>query len=440
MQAELMPHQLSALQRLRESKGRQLLHIGCGGGKTLTTLTYLNNEKIKRTLIIAPATLLSVWEDEAVKWFSSHVIKIKGSPIERKKIYKNFGDGIYVVGYETFLRDWKLIYQLDFQAIVAEESHRIKSPTAKVTKAILKMAKKTNVRIALTGTAMPSGWKDMWSQVNFISPGAMYGSFFAWRQIHCIMPIPNCPAITGYRDIEKIKQDIKPFVFTVPKEQIDKALPPATYQDITFELSDKERKFYNQMRDEMRLEIAEDQEMTIMNALGLILRLRQAVNGLFVFGIDVPSSKIQVLKDLLDSIDKEEKVIIFTMFAETARELQRQLGTSFVVSGETQDKDEVVAEWKKNGRVLIGTKSLSEGWNLQECRIIINFDLPYTNAEYIQRVSRSLRSGQNRPVLVYNLIAEKTVDAHVQKILEKKKGMTDELVQWTKGDVDLLLQ
>ena len=302
------------------------------------------------------------------------------------------------------------------------------------------MAKKTKVRIALTGTAMPSGWKDMWSQVNFIAPGAMYGSFFAWRQIHCIMPIPNCPAITGYRDIEKIKQDIKPFVFTVSKEEIDKALPPATYQDITFELSDKERKHYNQMRDEMRLEIAEDNEMTIMNALGLILRLRQAVNGLFVFGIDIPSSKIQVLKDLLDSIDKDEKVIIFTMFAETAKELQKQLGTPFVISGETKNKDEVVAEWKKNGRILIGTKSLSEGWNLQECRIIINFDLPYTNAEYIQRVSRSLRSGQKRPVLVYNLIAEKTVDAHVQKILEKKKGMTDELVQWTKGDVDLLLQ
>ena len=440
MKPSLLPHQIRALERLHETGGKQLLHIGCGGGKTLTTLMYLKGKNTKRVLVIAPATLLSVWDDEAKKWLGFSFTKIKGSPEARKKIYQQGTDGFFVVGYEIFLKDWKIISTLRFDAVVAEESHRMKSPTAKVTKAILKFSSKIPIRIALTGTVIPGGWKDVWSQVNFISPGAMYGNFYVWRQIHCLMPIPNCPAITGYRDIEKIKQDIQPFVFTVPKEEIDKNLPPATFQNITFELSPKERKYYDQLKNDLILQISADETLTVANALGLILRLRQAVNGLFVFGMDVPSSKLQVLKDLIDTFDPEEKVIIFTMFAETAYELKKNIPEAFVVSGETKDKDEVVAVWKAKGRILVGTKSLSEGWNLQEARIVINFDLPYTNAEYIQRYSRVLRGGQQRSVIVYNLIAEKTVDAHVQKILEKKKDMENLLNQWTKADIDELLQ
>ena len=433
-----MAHQLAALQRLKESDGRQLLHIGCGGGKTLTTLAYLHEKKFKRVLVVAPATLLSIWDNEARKWFDSSFTKIKGTPPQRKKIYDNFVDGFYVIGYETFLKDWKYLMKIDFDAIVAEECHRIKSPTAKVTKALLKLSSKIPVRIALTGTMMPSGWKDVWSQVNFIQPGSMYTSFFTFRAIHCLMPIPNVPAITGYRDVEKIKEMIKPYVFTIPKEEIDRSLPSITYQDINFELSTKERSFYNQIRDELIYEI-KGETMTIANALGKILRLRQVVNGLFTFQNDEPSSKIQVLKDLLDSIGEDEKVIVFTMFATTAKEIQNKLGIKHVISGDTNNKDEVFKDWENNGRVLVGTKSLSEGWNAQCARVVINFDLPYTNAEYTQRISRCARKGQERPVLVYDLIADKTVDAHVKKILEKKKGMTDELEAWTRADVNALL-
>ena len=435
---KLFPFQNQAIERLKKSLGCQLLHIGCGGGKTLTTLTFLTDKNLKRVLVIAPASLLSIWNDESEKWFGFSFIKIKGNPAQRKRIYNKRADGFYVIGYETFLRDWKYLQDFNFEAIVAEESHRMKSPVAKVTKAILKFSRGIPIRIALTGTAMPSGWKDIWSQVNFVHPGALYGNFYTFRNIHCIMPIPNCPAITGYREVEKIKEEIKPYVFTVPKDEIDKALPAVTYQEIKFDLSTKERKVYQQIKDELVFEL-KGEETTIANALGAILRLRQVVNGLFVFGQDEPSSKIQVLKDLLDSIEDDEKIIVFTMFAETAKEIQKQLNIEHIISGETVDKDSVVSSWKKEGRVLIGTKSLSEGWNCQEARIIVNFDLPYTNAEYTQRISRCLRSGQKRPVLVYDLIAENSIDAHVKKILEKKKSMTDDFVQWTRFDIDSIL-
>lgn len=432
-----MPHQLQALERLRRSDGKQLLHIGCGGGKTLTTLAYRKEIDAKKVLVVCPATLLSIWEDEAKKWFGWSVVKIKGNPKQRKEMYKTLEEGFYVIGYETLLKDKEFFLKQRFDLLVAEESHRIKNPTAKITKVISKI--QATHRIALTGTAMPGGWKDIWSQVNFVQPGSLYSNFYQFRALHCIMPIPNIPMIRGYKDIETVKNKIKPFVFTVSKEEIDSALPLSTTQEVLVELSTPERKLYNQLKDELRLEISENEELSVLNKLGLLLRLRQLVNGSFVFGLEVPSSKLQVLKDLLDSIGDDEKVIIFTMFADSAKKLKEELDGSFLVCGDTPDKDSVVKNWKENGQILIGTKSLSEGWNLQESAFVVNYDLPYTNSEYTQRISRCLRSGQKRSVRIYNLIVSNSIDAHVQKILQNKKGMTDELVEWTKTDIDFLL-
>ena len=437
---KLMPHQIQALDRLVETGGRQLLHIGCGGGKTLTSLEYIDRLKAKNVLIVAPASLLGVWTGEASKWFGWDVVKIKGTPKERKDIYENWKEGIYVIGYETMVKDFKELSARNFDVLIAEESHRIKNPTAKCTKSMFKLGFRAKSRIALTGTAMPGGWKDIWSQVNFVQPGSLYPSYWIFRSVHCVMPVPQIPMITGYRSLDVIKEKIKPFVLTIPKEDIDRGLPPVTFQDLNIDLSDEEWKSYKQMRDEMRLELSDGRELTIANALVLIGRLKMATNGLFYFGLDIPSSKMQALKDLVESIPDDQKVVIFSQFSSSAKEIQKELHTPYLVYGESKDKDLIVDKWRKDGRILVGTGSLGTGWNLQDASYCINYDLPYTNSEYEQRISRLIRVGQLRHVHVYNLLTNGTVDAHIKKILEKKKNMTDDLVEWTKEDIDILLQ
>jgi SNF2 family DNA or RNA helicase len=439
MNTPLLPHQEQALRKLRDSNGSLVLHVGCGGGKSRVALEYCHSINAQRVLIVAPASLLSVWEDERQKWFGASVIKIKGEAKKRKALYKTWDNGLgyYAVSYETFLRDWRTFQPIVWDVVIAEESHRMKNPVAKTTKAMFKL--QALHKIALTGTMMPGGHKDAWAQVHFVAPGSLYPSYYIWRSIHCRMDIPGVPAITGYRSLDIHREKIQPHVFTVPKEELDRNLPPVTEQDIRIDLSPEEWKHYKTIRDELRIQIQEDEELTITNSLGVLLRLRQAVNTLSVFGLDVPSSKIAALVDLVDSIDPEEKIIVFTMFAESAKAICLTLVDTYLVCGETKDKDAVVAEWKKRGRILVGTKSLSEGWNLQECRYIVNFEQPYTNSELEQRNARCARQGQQRPVLIYNLIVNATIDAHVKKILEKKRHMTDELISWTRADVHSLL-
>lgn len=435
-----MRHQEQALERLKQSDGRQLLHIGCGGGKTLTTLQYIKDSASKNVLIVAPATLLGVWKDEAQKWFGWEVIKIKGNPKERKTIYSNWSDGIHVIGYETMLKDFKILSQKKFDLVVAEESHRIKNPTAKCTKAMFKLGMIAKHRIALTGTAMPGGWKDIWAQVNFIQPGSITPNFWIFRSEYCVMPIPNIPVIKGYRSLDKLKSLIKPHVFTVPKEDIDKSLPPVTFQDIRLDLSEDEWKLYRQMRDELRLMLENDEELTIPSCLVLLGRLRQLVNGSFSFGLKTKSTKMEALKELVESIPEDQKIIIFSQYAGTAKEIQKELKTPYLVYGDSRDKDEIVARWKVQGRILVGTSSLGTGWNLQDASYCVNYELPFTNSEYEQRISRLIRQGQTRHVHVFNLLTNGTIDSHVEKILKDKKDMADDLIQFTKNDIDILLQ
>ncbi len=123
-------------------------------------------------------------------------------------------------------------------------------------------------------------------------------------------------------------------------------------------------------------------------------------------------TKLQTLVDTLKKAHPGEKVIIFTQFADTARYLERQLTTRGVdrIAGATGDSsDPTLIAWRfspvSNGkhanivpfeelRVLVATDVLSEGQNLQDCHIVVNYDLPWAIIRLIQRAGRVDRIGQ----------------------------------------------
>lgn len=123
-------------------------------------------------------------------------------------------------------------------------------------------------------------------------------------------------------------------------------------------------------------------------------------------------TKLASLIELVTAAHPTEKVLIFTQFADTARYLEAALkraGVTEMVSATGQSEDPTRLAWrfspqsndkvalaKREGelRVLIATDVLSEGQNLQDCSIIVNFDLPWAIIRLIQRVGRVDRIGQ----------------------------------------------
>ena len=122
--------------------------------------------------------------------------------------------------------------------------------------------------------------------------------------------------------------------------------------------------------------------------------------------------KLNELQKLLETTHKDEKVIVFTQYSDTARYIYNQLrkrgiGAIGIATGSTENPTTVVEKFspvsnekgnmpqEEQYRILIATDVLSEGQNLQDSHVIVNFDLPWAIIRLIQRVGRVDRIGQS---------------------------------------------
>lgn len=147
---------------------------------------------------------------------------------------------------------------------------------------------------------------------------------------------------------------------------------------------------------------------------------------------DGPDRKFDTLIRAIEQIRREnpqEKMIIFTQYLETLYFLQEELSAYYppekivtVKGGPLDDKiASCEAFWDSDGaQFLLSTSAGGEGINLQVCRILFNYDLPWNPMAVEQRIGRIHRYGQTDTVQVYNLVAEDTIEEKVYAILEEK--------------------
>lgn len=438
-----MPHQEQAVSWLLKNRRGLLAHEpGCG--KTLTALETINREGAKRVLVVAPAPLLSVWRDEAEKWYGRKVVELRGSPAVREKILDDLNrlerqeSVILVCGYETLRIDFAKLKDYSWDALIYDETLKIQNHAAKVTKCAMQL--KAPLKIALNGTPISNSWADLWPVMTWLEPLSLYGNFYKFRGVHAIMN-PYFPAITGWRDTETIKLRTAPLMHVRRKRDVLDDLPDMTEQTVEFELSAAEKVIYRTIKDELRIELA-GEDVPIGNALVKLLRLRQAANGLFAFGDDKTSSKLDTLEELLEKIPADAKVLVFTSFKDTANEIKRRLGDKTeIITGDSSyaEREESIARFRSVSRVLVGTDAIAYGITLTEASYVIMVDLPFSYAKYEQRIGRAWRKGQKNAVTVYNLEASGTVDAHVSRILQRKLKTADEVTSVTRDDLRSIL-
>lgn len=127
--------------------------------------------------------------------------------------------------------------------------------------------------------------------------------------------------------------------------------------------------------------------------------------------------------------NKNDKMIIFTQYLETLYYLREELGKYYppekiaILKGGPLEEKIASCEsfWDEKGaQFLISTSAGGEGINLQVCRILFNYDLPWNPMAVEQRIGRIHRYGQTETAQVYNLLAEGTIEEQVYKILEEK--------------------
>lgn len=420
-----MPHQEEAVTLLREWSGCGLLAMEPGTGKTLASLEFLRREQALPALIIAPVTIIGMWRDELARWYPElSVGVVRGTKIQRAKVYAEKHD-VYLMGYETFRNEFVTASKLPVVACILDESGKIRTPTAKVSKAI--RAFQPRVRIALDGTPVSNGIADLWNISEWVRPRTFYGNWWAFKKKHAIMN-PYIPGkVDGWRDTEWITKKASERIFWKKKTEVLADLPPCSMLAIPLQPTPEEKRVYKQIKEELRIEF-EGEEITITNALALLMRLRQAANGMFTRP-DMPT-KTQAIIDLVSTLPPQEKVVIFTQFETVVQNLGTSLPFPHVaITGamKPEERDATVKRFESDPaiRAIIMTSAGEKGLNLQCASYMIQHDLVWSAAAEEQRIGRIWRHGQMRACTVWNLLMEGTVDMHMRKILERKKKIAD---------------
>lgn len=244
-----------------------------------------------------------------------------------------------------------------------------------------------------------------------------------------------------------LKNEIDAYSLRRTKEEVLKDLPKKTVIDEYITLDDKHKVFYDKIKNAVKDE-ALKVNLNKNNILSLTTRLRQAtVCPSILTNEDIKSSKLERAVDLTNQIvEQGNKIVIFSTYKEPVYQLKEMLKDYKCLIGTGDMKDEEVSKnidlFQTNDeyKIFIGTTSkCGTGITLNAASYMIMLDTPFTAAATAQAEDRIYRIGTVKPVFIYHLICENTIDERVAKIIAKKEAFSDYLVDDTINEASLKL-
>jgi len=429
-----LDHQRTGTKFLRDNE-RAALFDEQGLGKSKQLIDAISAEiqsgSIEGAIIVCPNGLKSNWANEVQK-FSDLPHTVFGSgKAARRNAFSAMRSAFYIINYEAVpaeMPSLKALLQFKRMALILDESHRIKTPEAKVTRAIHKLRAFAARRYILSGTPVANKPDDLWSQIYFLDDGESLGdSIDAFKRTFS-------DGKTGYRRMEDLRHRIAPRALRRTK---DKALnlPPKTYRKVQVAMEPLQSQMYETMRKDLELwvkKMSGDEVLEQADAiLARLVRLAQLASNpaLLDAGYTESPAKLLELDRQLDHYlaDPDRKVIVWTSFVENIRGLKRRLKKykPVVIYGELDNaaRDRAVRAFKEDPdvRVMVANPAAArEGLTLTEANVAIYLDRTFNLVDYLQSQDRIHRISQTRPCEIVLLLAKGTVDEFIDFSLEQK--------------------
>lgn len=437
---KLYPHQVVAIMFLKKVING-LLSLEMGLGKTLCSIGYCEMMGFKKVLVITPNSLKYNYHDEVEKFTrgsKAHIIKSKFNK------HKQDDSNYVIVNYDYFNnKDHKKVKKkfeelnLGFiECVVLDESHMIKNTQSNTYKNIKKLIKDIPSKVFLSGTPAPNRTKELFTVLNLIS-SLDFATKTEFYELYCgLTYIPKTKEDDPENDeawhrskgwqqneggmrLEELYHKIAPYTYRKRKFEVLKDLPDKIYQKILIEMSDEQQKEYNKIEEGVANEIFNDEQMSSVNILTIMLRLRQYTSLIKV----VPT--VDLAKRLME---EGEKSVIVDMFKPPIAEMKKLLGD---VGGlHTGDEDMEERNVIKNDfqspdgitQVFLASISTTKyGLTLTAASKLFMTTLPWSTGEYDQVSDRLHRIGQKDTVFIYPVIIKGTIDEYVFAMIEKKR-------------------
>lgn len=408
--------------------------------------------KIERLLIVAPLSILGVWQDEFQKFaaFDYSLIVLEGTGEKKKKLLRDFdGDGlqVVVVNYESAWRLEPEIAAWKPDMIVADEGHKIKSHKTSASKAMHRLGAAARYRMLLTGTPVTNKAIDIFSQYKFLNPAIFGQSFYTFRSKYFYMTGygQHTPVMKASME-EEFTRRMHSIAFRATKaECLD--LPETTDIIRKVDLEPQAMKIYKSLVDESYAELENGEEVTTTNVLTRLLRLCQLTGG-FLGNDDtsaveqVSNAKLSVLEDIVDSsLQEGKKLVVIARFVPELHAICKMLGKKGVryslVMGDVKDRDTQVRQFQIDPEVQVFVGQVATagmGITLTAASTMVFYSMDYSMSNYEQCRARIHRAGQKFPCTYIHLIANRTVDAKILRALRSKANLAKNLVDdWRRG-------
>jgi SNF2 family DNA or RNA helicase len=420
--ATLRPYQkhgVDWLSFLREAQLGGVLADDMGLGKTLQAICVL----ARRSLVVCPTSVLANWRAELTRFRPS----IKVSSYHGPSRALDEDADVTLTTYAILRLDAAQLQAVEWDATVLDEAQAIKNPDSQVARAAYGL--KARSRLALSGTPVENRLEELWSLMHYCNPGLLGGRSDFRDRIAGPIAEGNAGAAASLR------KRIRPFVLRRLKRDVAPELPPRTESVLHVQLDDRERGIYDAVLAASRKDVVAllDQGGSVLKALEALLRLRQAAcHPALVPGQQAAtSSKVETLMEALENAASDgHRALVFSQWTSLLDLIEPSLlraGIGFDrLDGTTRDRAAVTDRFQSPEGppvLLMSLKAGGTGLNLTAADHVFLMDPWWNPAVEAQAADRAHRIGQERPVMVYRLVSEGTVEEKILRLQDSKRHL-----------------
>lgn len=493
---DLFPHQRAGVEFLKTAK-RALLADEPGLGKTAQAIRALKKLKeegndVFPALIVCPNTLKKNWKREFAKWWPDvNVQVIKGSAGQRRKQFEETAD-VFVINWESLRTHSRLagygsvalsrcqscgghdekisenrcevhareLNVINFKSVVADEIHRSKEPKSKQTRALWAATGDASFRFALTGTPIANDVLDLWSILHWLSPEE-WPSKTRWvdRMINTMLNAFGGMMVLGVKPHmeQEFYAAINPRMRRMLKAKVLPWLPEMMFERRDVEMSVKQEKAYNQMRDMMIAELENGDAITAPSALTQTIRLLQFASSYAEMAanettgeikaiLSDPSCKVDALMDDIKNGDfGNDSVAVCAVSRQlidllSAQMIKEDIAHGLITGAQTEDERQQAIDDFQSGKIkwiLFTAQAGGVGVTLTAARRLIMLQRPWSLVDHKQALDRVHRIGSeiHDSIIVTDYVTEGTIEERVIQVLETKADNFEQIVR----DKDKLL-
>ena len=487
---DLFPHQRAGVQFLKTAR-RALLADEPGLGKTAQAIRALkaiqdSGEDVFPALIVCPNTLKKNWAREFGRWWPDVKTQvIKGSSTQRKKQFDSDAD-VYIINWESLRSHSRLsgygsialvhckacgglneavtetrcevhpreLNHIDFKAVVADEIHRSKDPKSKQSRALWSATGDAEIRFALTGTPIANNVVDLWSILHWLSPRD-WPSKTKWidRMIDIMLNAFGGMMVIGVKPMmqDEFYKSVNPVMRRMLKKVVLPHLPPVMNERRDIEMSSKQKKAYEQMRDTMIAELESGDALTAPSILTQTTRLLQFASSYADMVIDEstgevktiltePSCKVDSLMDDISSGDfGDDSVAVCAVSRQlieilSAAMTKAKIPHGLITGAQDEDERQKAVDDFQEGRIkwiLFTAQAGGVGITLTAARRLVMLQRPWSLVDHKQALDRVHRIGSeiHDSILIMDYVTEGTIEERVLQVLETKSDNFEQIVR-----------